>query len=230
MMPVSSNSFNTFDTVPVITQLPCFAHLLNLVLNHSEFKLRRTLHLIEAIAKLKSQTKFTSTEDTKNWNKNVRKIIKMKDVIVTILPFLKRCAEWTQVLSQSKYPTISLVRHGIRQLQGSISQLSEEITVFQSSDDLNLLTVGNVLEGLKTLISENMAHYFNNKYINYWMFIVAEFLDPRFYQKLTAKEKRDCINIHLPALATTSELQRKINNEAENEDDIELISSMNTNN
>ena len=113
------------------------------------------------------------------WASALGTIVAEKPVAQLVQPYLKLCAQWTQILSSRTSVTISLVRLAVRSLR------QWELDAREANDRLHIH--GNVVD---RAVAEKMHvfldclrarqdQYFGDSFYNAGFFVVAEFLDPR---------------------------------------------------
>lgn len=113
------------------------------------------------------------------WQSAIDFIVTEKPVVELVQPYLKLCAQWTQVLSSRKAVTVSIVRLAVRSLR------QWEIAARARNEEV--LIAGNLVErraSEKFEVFLNALHtrqtqYFGDDFYNAGVYVVAEFLDPR---------------------------------------------------
>lgn len=144
---------------------------------------------------------FDKAEARDAWNECLLSVSDAKPVIVLIQPFLRLCAQWTQVLSSRHEVTISLVRVAIRSLRGWESSARESNTAMIRNGNIdernNAYKFVEYLDALK----ERLDEYYGDQFYNYGLFTVAEFLDPRTFFAIEDQAAQILVVRHLRDLA-----------------------------
>ena len=137
------------------------------------------------------------------WQSGLDIIVREQPVIQLIQPFLKLCAQWTQILSSRTAVTISLVRLSIRSMRGW--EISARDTI-ATMHDRGQQAIADRFEVYVDALRYRQDEYFGDDYYNSGLFRIAEFLDPRTIWALEDKTAfESCLELlktQAPAEAT----------------------------
>jgi len=136
-------------------------------------------HNLPALLAIDTAVVFDKLVVRDAWESALQIIVTEKPVIQLVQPYLKLCAQWTQILSSRTSVTISLVRLAVRSLR------QWEISAREANDRLHIhgsVTDRVTAQKMHVFLDSLRARqdqYFGDSFYNAGIFIVAEFLDPR---------------------------------------------------
>ena len=113
------------------------------------------------------------------WASALEAIVAEKPVIQLVQPYLKLCAQWTQILSSRTSVTISLVRLAVRSLRQWEIDASEANRRLHIHGDVADRATAEKMHVFLDSLRARQDQYFGDDYYNAGFFVVAEFLDPR---------------------------------------------------
>ena len=97
-----------------------------------------------------------------------------------VLSLLTTCAKWVQVLSASEAVTLSLVRLACRSIKSELNSLQQRCVDLRDENPGDEVFCSDI-EGIAENLELKFDHYFGDSFYDYWIYVVAEFLDPRTY-------------------------------------------------
>jgi hypothetical protein len=121
-------------------------------------------------------------QERSDWVNLVGLVTRQLPIIMQIQPLLTKVAEWVQVLSGSQWCTISLVRVAIRAIKVVSDNLDKIVEGLQDLGDEESLRLAEPLDEFLNSFCAHFTHYFGADYADYWLFMVAAYLDPRAVQ------------------------------------------------
>ena len=110
------------------------------------------------------------------WQIGLDTIVREQPVIELIQPFLKLCAQWTQILSSRTVVTISLVRLSIRSMRAWENTARDTIDTMRNRGQQ---VIADRFEVFVDALRRRQDEYFGDNYYDSGLFRIAEFLDPR---------------------------------------------------
>ena len=118
------------------------------------------------------------------------------DVVSEFLPLIRAVTQWTQVLTSQKIVTISLVRLMIRRLRNEVANLKRKAEAYQRGSAFER-ALSVKLQPFNASAERWIDHYYNDKFYNYGLLRVAEFLDPRTCSCVEDKGELDIVQDYL---------------------------------
>lgn len=94
---------------------------------------------------------------------------------------LTTISQWVQVLSSHDMVTVSLVRHYFREVKRGIQALDDEVRELNSLRTTTSVALARALKKAKENFAEQYVIYFNDDFYDFYIYVVAEFLDPRTF-------------------------------------------------
>jgi hypothetical protein len=172
--------------------------------NSIEAMLRRFVYLLRAIENLKPVDMFPALDKRNDLNNKLKIAQSQVSLIEEVLPILTSVAQWVQILSAKSSPTCPLVRLACKRINHTLSVDLKAIIedLYDLSDED--IRLGENLTVVQQSLLEQFEAYLGDHYSGYWLFKVAEFLDPRTYGLLSALEKAEVFQLVIP-LTTTEE-------------------------
>ncbi len=157
-------------------------------------------YLFDAIKAINTNDAFSKTDDKLAWQNALVAAEKSMETLRCVLPFLISCSQWTQILSQKEEVTVSLVGVACRSLEKQVLMIEEAaLDIPINNPSRQILT--EVSEDLK----RNFTRYFSEEYLDFWIFQVGAFLDPRVYHTMSFAQKRCILEDILPGLVSQKE-------------------------
>lgn len=257
----ASAAFNTFEVIDFIAQLPCFAHLIALLLKHAfemgllssalqgihdlvvmlkaspkrksllkraceaamilylapildvitrwnskEAMVTRIQYLFPALMQISAQDAFSKPADRAKWITSLANAEAGLASLHFVMPFLVETSQWTQILSRRDSPTVSLVRAAAKSIKRSLEKFDRDIKDLPQEPEKAALTEVHIALCFWAFgdETEHNVGYIGDKYTEFWVFRVAEFLDCRTHKTMSFAEKLEVLNDILPDLVPLS--------------------------
>ena len=157
-------------------------------------------YLFEAIKIINPNEAFSKADDKLGWQNAVIEAEMSMETLRHVLPFLTSCSQWTQILSQKEEVTVSLVRVACNSLERHVRTIETAALDMPTSNSSRQILI-EVVEDLQ----RNFSKYFSKDYLDFWIFEVGAFLDPRVYHKIIFADKRRILEDILPGLVSQKE-------------------------
>ena len=157
-------------------------------------------YLFDAIKVINPNDAFSKADEKLAWQNALVAAEKSMDTLRCVLPFLTSCSQWTQILSQKEEVTVSLVGVACRALEKQVLMI-EEAALDMHIDNPSRQILTEISEDLK----RNFTIYFSEEYLEFWIFQVGAFLDPRVYHTMPFVQKRCILEKVLPDLVSQKE-------------------------
>ncbi len=173
--------------------------------NFKEFLVRRFFELLPAYLLINTEDMFGKDKTSKNeWDSLLRSAKRRKTLLSHILPFLKRVAEWTQILSGNQIATVCYIRFACKSIMKELDKLSAKATKCRNSNDSNHRMFGTNLGLAVQHFKDSFKRYFG-EYQDNWQFIVAEALNPRTCKRMCVDDQVKAFKLIVNKLCTKQE-------------------------